>query len=69
MTINNKSLHKIAAHNSMVIRFSHHITVRTKFNKELNIIWQIATHNVYHVEIIDILINKKTGNKSDIFEN
>jgi hypothetical protein len=64
ITIHNTSTHpyqhKLAAYNSMIHRLLNVPLSECNYNKELNIIKQIAINNGYNPDIIDNLCNKKS---------
>lgn len=66
--IHNRSLHpyqhKLAAFHSMVHRLISVEQTEENFNKELNIIRQIATNNGYKTLIVDQILQKKLYNKA-----
>lgn len=68
LTINNKSYHpiqhKLAAYNSMVHRLINVPMSQTNFNKELNLIKQIASNNNYNPKIIDKIYSRMSYKKA-----
>lgn len=68
ITIHNKSnhpyCHKISAFNSFIHRLINIPLSEQNYNKELNIIKQLAVNNGYQASMIDQIINKKQYNKA-----
>ena len=68
ITIHNKSshpyTHKISAFNSFIHRLLNIPLSKENFNKELNIIKQMAVNNGYQANMIDTIIHKKQHKKA-----